>query len=31
LGDKKYFNIPPQYNGDIFYKKNLDTIQTQHS
>jgi hypothetical protein len=29
LDNKRFFNIPPQYNGDIFYKKNMDTIQTQ--
>jgi hypothetical protein len=28
LNDKKYFNIPPQYNGDIFYKQNREVIQT---
>ena len=29
LGDKKYFNLPQLYNGDVFYKKNLDVIKTQ--
>ena len=29
LGSKTYFNIPRLYNGDIFYRKNLDVIHSQ--
>jgi hypothetical protein len=29
LDSKRFFNIPHQYNGDIFYKKNMETIQSQ--
>lgn len=29
IGDKKFFDIPHLYNGDVFYKKNLDVIKSQ--
>jgi hypothetical protein len=31
LGDKKFFDIPQLYNGDVFYKKNIDVIKSQNS